>query len=83
MGADTAVRVFPNPYGQLRVIYTFREASGLLLVGAPTAEFTWFAGYTWRIAHCARCKLHLGWCFEGGAEPRDFYGLLKEALARA
>jgi hypothetical protein len=80
--AASYVQVFPNPYGHMKVIYTFRDAKGVQLSGAPTGEFTWFHGYTWRIAYCAACSAHLGWLFEGAAEePPAFYGLLKESLA--
>jgi hypothetical protein len=54
----------------------------LLFVGPATAEYTWFAGYAWRIALCARCTGHLGWRYEAqsGATPAIFYGLLISAL---
>ena len=81
--AASYVQVFPNPYGHMKVIYTFRDAKAVKLAGTPTSEFTWFAGYTWRIAYCAACTSHLGWLFEtiGTDEPPAFYGLLKDALA--
>ena len=80
--AASYVQVFPNPYGHMKVIYTFRDAKAVKLTGTPTSEFTWFAGFTWRIAYCAACSSHLGWLFEAfdGAEPPAFYGLLKDAL---
>jgi hypothetical protein len=83
MRAASWVQVFPNPYGHMRVIYTFRDATGLAISGAPTSEFTWFAGYTWRIAYCAACSNHLGWLFEAfdGSEPSELYGLLKDELS--
>jgi hypothetical protein len=82
MRAASYVQVFPNPYGHMKVIYTFRDAKAVLLTGTPTTEFTWFAGYTWRIAYCAACRNHLGWLFESidASEPPVFYGLLKDEL---
>jgi cereblon len=83
MRAASYVQVFPNPYGHMKVIYTFRDAEALRVTGTPTTEFTWFEGYTWRIAYCAACNRHLGWLFEalGASEPLQFYGLLKDELA--
>jgi hypothetical protein len=84
MRADSVEQVFPNPLGIMRVILTARAASSILVEGSSTADFTWFSGYSWRIASCASCRSHLGWLYEGaphGGEPHTFYGLLKEALA--
>jgi hypothetical protein len=83
MRAASYVQVFPNPYGHLKVIYTFRDANNLVIAGSPSREFTWFEGYTWRVAYCAACKHHLGWLFEAAdaSEPITFYGLLKDELA--
>lgn len=82
MRAASYVQVFPNPYGHMKVIYTLRDARAVHAGGAPTSEFTWFHGYTWRIAYCGACGNHLGWLFESfeGGEPSTFYGLLKDEL---
>ena len=82
MRAACYVQVFPNPYGHMKVIYTLRDARGVQVAGGPTDEFTWFHGYTWRIAYCAACSNHLGWFFEAidESEPPVFYGLLKDEL---
>ncbi len=81
MRSSSAEHVFPNPLGQMRVILTLRAAR-VVCVSRPTTEFTWFAGYSWRIAVCGACELHLGWLFEAVStgEPASFYGLLKESL---
>jgi hypothetical protein len=72
---------FTNPHGIPFHIGCFREAAGCLAVGAATPEFTWFAGYAWRIALCAHCRAHLGWRFEA---PQDyFYGLIIARLTSA
>lgn len=52
-----------NPGGFIWNFRCFARAPGCAAVGAPSTEFAWFAGYTWRIAHCAECDLHLGWQF--------------------
>ena len=57
--------VFVNPHGYLYQIGCFARAPGCLTVGPPTDHFTWFPGYTWRIAICGRCSTLLGWAFQG------------------
>ena len=63
-----------NPVGFEFEFGCFDEAPGAVATGEPTAEFSWFAGYTWVYSLCRRCGAHLGWLFEGD-RPR-FYGLI-------
>ncbi len=56
----------------------FGAAEGAAIVGEATAEFSWFAPYTWAITICRSCGAHLGWFFEGG-DPR-FYALILNRL---
>ena len=81
-GARTSVRgkhvhTRVNPGGWVHQFGCFRAAPGAVAAGEPTEEHTWFAGYAWSLAHCARCAAHLGWRFVGEGE---FYGLLLERL---
>ena len=78
MRAQSAVQVFPNPYGQMKEILTLRAAWGWRVEGWATADFTWFSGYAWRILYCEQCSHHLGWRFqaERDNEPPHFFGLL-------
>ena len=69
---------FANPHGVHFRIACFREAGGCAAVGAATLEYTWFAGYAWRIALCAHCRAHLGWRFESAGE--HFHGLIIDRL---
>lgn len=72
--------VFNNPAGYLFEIGCFGAAEGCSNQGTPTLEFTWFSGYSWRYALCAKCGFHLGWLYQssgGGA----FYGLILSHLA--
>lgn len=82
MRGCASVQAFPNPYGQMRVILTVKDARSIVAAGDPTTEFTWFAGYAWQVAYCASCREHLGWLFETASvdPPRRFWGLLKDAL---
>ncbi len=62
-----------NPYGVTYQFRCFANALGCGIAGLPTAADTWFMGYTWRLAICGNCEIHLGWLFES---LDSFYGLL-------
>ena len=70
---------FANPHGLVFEIGCFKNAMGCGYAGQPTDEFTWFAGYLWRICFCAACLTHLGWVFSspGGSA---FHGLILDRL---
>jgi hypothetical protein len=70
-----------NPHGLRFRIGCFRDAPGCIAIGAGTTEDTWFPGYAWRIADCARCGVHLGWLFTSSAD--GFYGLIVDRLRSA
>lgn len=69
---------FTNPQGRVFEIGCYAAAPGCACQGPPSTEFSWFAGYAWRVALCAACGNHLGWRFEG----RDpvFFGLILDQL---
>ena len=74
---------FTNPHGIEFRIVVCGDAVGCGLAGSATAQWTWFAGYRWRIASCHRCRIHLGWGFcttSAGREPAGFYGLIEDRL---
>jgi hypothetical protein len=66
-----------NPSGFMFVFGCFARAPGAELVGPPTDDATWFAGYRWSYALCASCAAHLGWHFDGDA---PFFGLVLDRL---
>lgn len=66
-----------NPAGYRYHFACFEQAGGCRIVGEPTVEDTWFAGYTWQILVCNQCQEHLGWYFCGA---NDFYALIVEKL---
>ncbi len=70
---------FTNPHRVTYRIACFRDAPGCAYVGAATDEFTWFPGYAWRIALCARCGAHLGWLYQK-AGSAAFHGLISGQL---
>jgi hypothetical protein len=69
---------FANPHGIVFEIGCFQTADGCGYIGAPTAEFTWFKGYRWRVAVCRACLVHVGWHFASGVS--GFVGLIIDQL---
>jgi len=64
---------FRNPAGWSFQVGCYAKAPGAIAAGEPTSEHSWFAGYAWRFAICAKCGAHLGWWYTG----RDtFAGLI-------
>lgn len=72
---------FANPHGLVFTIGCFRQAPGCAGVGEATPEFSWFAGFYWRVAVCAACLFHLGWRFSSGEST--FYGLILKNLVES
>ena len=58
---------FANPHGIVFEIGCFKDVIGCGYAGAATDEFSWFAGYRWRICFCSMCLTHLGWIFSSNA----------------
>ena len=77
-----SVHVFPNPAGVMQEIVTLTTVWSVVADGHATTEFTWFSGYAWTVAYCARCRVHLGWRFDsvGADRPTSFFGLLVSRL---
>lgn len=73
--------VFTNPAGIVYEIGCFASAKGCFTMGEPTLEYTWFPGYAWCYANCAKCSSHLGWQFRSG--EHRFFGLILERLTRS
>lgn len=71
--------VFANPGGFVFEIGCFRIAPGCVNHGAPTLEFTWFSGFTWRFSLCSRCHSHLGWHYLS-KDSASFFGLIMSNL---
>ena len=75
------LHTFANPNGIVFEIGCFEHSIGCAFSGHSSMEFTWFAGFSWRIAVCGMCLTHMGWLFEstGG---RRFHGLILDRLLR-
>lgn len=68
-----------NPHGLTFQFRSFKNADGCERSGQPTAEHSWYTGYVWQFAHCARCKSQLGWYFSGS---ESFYGLINRQIVQ-
>jgi hypothetical protein len=70
---------FANPHGLVFEIGCFKHTVGCGYAGQTSDEFTWFAGYRWRICFCSSCLTHLGWLFTSTGGDA-FHGLILERL---
>lgn len=70
---------FANPHGIVFEIGCFTAVKGCGHIGPPSDEFTWFAGYSWRVAVCLVCLTHLGWFFSSSGKE-SFHGLILDRL---
>ncbi|CAH1634959.1 unnamed protein product [Spodoptera littoralis] len=71
---------YTNLGGYMHDILTVSEVCGVAPSGAASAEYSWFPGYTWTVAVCANCMVHVGWRFEAmkrSLRPSEFYGLCR------
>jgi hypothetical protein len=70
---------FANPHGIVFEIGCFSAVKGCGHMGPPSDEFSWFAGYSWRVAVCLICLTHLGWLFSSPGKE-GFHGLILDRL---
>ena len=71
---------FVNPGGFQHHIGCFNAAPGCAYTGNTESAFSWFPGWTWQVAVCARCRAHVGWIYRNAGE--QFHGLIVAALRR-
>ena len=66
--------VYVNPHGALHDMITVSAVeprpgatrggrSSLAMRGEPETAHSWFPGFAWTVANCARCHAHVGWRF--------------------
>lgn len=72
---------FANPHGLFFEISCFKNAPGCICSNESSSEFTWFPGFSWRVAACQSCLNHLGWLFSSA--KNHFYGLISANLTTA
>lgn len=70
---------FANPHGLVFDIGCFKNVQGCGYAGPASDEFTWFAGYSWRVGFCRVCLTHLGWIFLASSGD-SFHGLILDRL---
>jgi len=73
------VHTFMNPSGFVFTIGCYKNAQGCVTRGYPTADFTWFSGFSWSVSLCSLCFNHLGWYYQ--SDLSAFYGLILENLS--
>lgn len=76
---------YVNPGGAVHETLTLSKVnrSAVKLEGNSSIQFSWFPGYAWTIAQCARCYSHLGWKFTAThrkLSPRKFWGITKASI---
>lgn len=76
------VHTFANPHGIVFEIGCFQTAMGCAYQGPVTNDFSWFKGYSWKIACCGTCMTHLGWLFVSIGES-GFHGLILDRLVES
>lgn len=69
-----------NPAGFTHRFGCFGRAPGCVSQGVPSRQGTWFPGCFWLRQSCGGCGEHLGWLFFDAPGPREFYGLILDAL---
>jgi hypothetical protein len=70
---------FANPHGIVFEIGCFRTVKGCSHAGPASTDFSWFSGFSWRIAVCFQCLTHLGWLF-ASPDQGQFHGLILDHL---
>ena len=79
--AGSHEHTFVNPGGFAFHIGCFVAAPGCVHLGSTETAFSWFPGWTWQLAACARCRAHLGWIYRNAGE--QFHGLVLAALRQS
>jgi hypothetical protein len=69
---------FINPAGAIFRVGCFAAAPGAVPWGEPSAHWTWFPGFEWRVAVCRSCATHLGWLYT--AANASFVGLILDRI---
>lgn len=59
------------------------DEESLFIEEQASTKFSWFPGYSWRIAYCNQCGRHKGWKFKAvkrDLQPDSFYGLSRNSV---
>ena len=71
--------IFTNPNGYIFQIGCFIRAQGCAMSEDESDYFSWFQGYTWRIAMCMQCLTLMGWYFS--SNKSQFFGIILDKLS--
>lgn len=77
---------FTNPSHVTYHLRCFNNAHGCAIVGTPTQQHSWFAGYRWQLSYCMECSEQLGWYYQYYRyqhSQRCFFGLIAGRLINA
>jgi len=69
---------FVNPGGFVHHLGCWAAAAGCSYTGVPETAFSWFPGWSWQIADCGSCRVHIGWLFRCAGD--QFHGLIVARL---
>uniref|UniRef100_A0A1I7RHT4 CULT domain-containing protein n=1 Tax=Bursaphelenchus xylophilus TaxID=6326 RepID=A0A1I7RHT4_BURXY len=79
--ADGMSSNFVNPHGYIHNMFTCTNLRSVAYTGPAQDKDSWFPGYSWRIANCEACGLHLGWRFHSNKkQPKSFFGLVRSSI---
>ncbi|KAK4786926.1 hypothetical protein SAY86_010759 [Trapa natans] len=84
MSSDGPLGAYVNPYGHVHEVMTFYKANGLIRIGRPTREYSWFPGYAWTVINCSSCETPMGWLFTATNDklkPKMFWGIRSSQVA--
>ncbi|KAJ4822785.1 hypothetical protein Tsubulata_020512 [Turnera subulata] len=84
MSTEGPLGAYVNPHGFVHEVMTLNKANGLVLIGRPSAEYSWFPGYAWTIANCSTCERQIGWRFTATKKklkPQSFWGIRSSQVA--
>ncbi|ELU09887.1 hypothetical protein CAPTEDRAFT_128319, partial [Capitella teleta] len=56
----TLIQLLQNPHGKNFEVITTKRAD-VYKYDKAVVEYSWFEGFSWRLAVCPRCGAHLGW----------------------
>ncbi|KAL1455958.1 hypothetical protein WDU94_000720 [Cyamophila willieti] len=83
MSASGPQGTYVNPSGYIHETITLYTADQIRVDSVLSTEYSWFPGYAWSVATCARCHCHVGWRFtavQKSLVPKLFYGITKRAI---
>lgn len=83
MSVEGPQGTFVNPGGFVHEMLTLTKSNNISYYGRPSTDHSWFPGYAWTVASCARCHSHMGWKFTATKrklKPQKFYGLTRKTV---